>query len=249
LKNLLLFLTACINPKGMAFTSLQDASLRQKHYVNSLKFYLDKTDVPILFVENSGSDISHLFQNEIQKGRLEILTFQGNEYDKSLGKGYGEMLILKHAYLFSDFFNEASFIFKITGRYKILNIESYIDRYYDNENNFDLIINFTKNLSFVDARFFGANPLFFTEIFLKNNDKINDTKSTYFEHVLSKSAHQAIIAGYKYSNLYHRPRYSGVYGTLGTTYDDTYWKWKAKDLCHVTLNRIQNYLQKRFDLN
>ena len=227
----------------MAFTVLQDAEVRKQHYLESLRFYLEKTNVPILFIENSDSDISHLFQNEIQKGRLEILTFQGNDYDKSLGKGYGEMLILEHASSFSKFFKEASFIFKITGRYKVLNIESYIDRYYDNENNFDLIINFTNNLSFVDARFWGANPLFFTEFFLKYKDEINDTKSIYFEHVLSKSVHQAIIKGYKYSNLYHYPRYSGVYGTLGTTYNDSYWKWKAKNFYRVILN----YFQKKID--
>ena len=95
---------------------------------------------------------------------------------------------------------------------------------------------------------FGEQILFFfTEFLLKYKDKINDTKSIYFEHVLSKSVHQAIIKGYKYSNLYHLPRYSGVYGTLGTNYDDSYWKWKVKNFYRVILNRIQDHLQKRFD--
>jgi hypothetical protein len=228
----------------MSFTVLQDADIRMHHYLESLRFYLENTNVPILFVENSGTDISHLFQNEIRKGRLEILTFQGNDYEKTLGKGYGEMVILEHATLFSKFFKQADFIFKITGRYKVLNIESYINRYYDIQHSFDLVMNFTNSLSFVDSRFWGANVLFFNDILLKFKDEINDEKSIYFEHVLCKSAHQAIIKGYKYSSLYHRPRYSGVYGTLGITYNDSYWKWKAKDFIEKTLNIVQNHFQK-----
>lgn len=248
MKDLLIFLTGCINPNGMSFTALQDDNLRKQHYVDSIRFYLGKTDIPILFVENSDNDISYLFRQEIQIGRLEILTFQGNDYDKKLGKGYGEMLILEHASLFSHFFKSASFIFKITGRYKVLNIGSYINRYYDNKNVFDLTVNFTKNLSFVDSRFWGANPSFYKEILIKYKEMINDSKSIYFEHVLCKATHEAIINGYKYSCLYHYPRYAGIYGTDGTTYNDTFRNWIHKEILYKILNGIKNFTQKRFDL-
>jgi hypothetical protein len=249
LKDLLIFLPGCINPNGMSLTVLQDGNSRKQQCVDSIRFYLDKTDIPILFVENSGNDISYLFRQEIQIGRLEILTFKGNDYDKKLGKGYGEMLILEHASIFSHFFKSASFIFKITGRYKVLNIGSYINRYYDNKNVFDLTCNFTKNLSYVDARFWGANPSFYTKILIKYKDMINDSKSMYFEHVLCKAAHEAIINGYKYSSLYHYPRYGGVSGTNGTTYNHSFRNWIPKEVLYRTLNRIQNFIQNRFDPN
>jgi hypothetical protein len=124
--NLLIFLTACINPENMAFTALLDMDRRKKHYIDALNFYIEKTNLKILFVENSGVDLSYLFQKEIKNERLEILTFNGNDHQKSLGKGVGEMVILEHAIAKSIFFKKSNFLFKITGRYKILNINQFI---------------------------------------------------------------------------------------------------------------------------
>ena len=40
------------------------------------------------FVENTDYDISSYFTKEIGQGRLECLSFNGNDYDKSFGKGH-----------------------------------------------------------------------------------------------------------------------------------------------------------------
>ena len=113
----------------MSFTVLQDIDIRKNQYIDSIRFYLNSSDCPILFVENSGIYISSYFQNEISSKRLEILVFNGNDYDKTLGKGYGEMLIIQHAFEKSVFIKSANFIFKITGRYKIINHSSF-EKYY-----------------------------------------------------------------------------------------------------------------------
>ena len=99
--DVVLLLTACINPNGMLYTTIQDTELRKKHYIESLFFYLTKTQYKIVFVENSNTDISSLYQKEISEGRLECITFDGNNYDRSLGKGYGEALILDYACMHS----------------------------------------------------------------------------------------------------------------------------------------------------
>ena len=55
-------LTACINPGKMIHTSLTDVDIRRRQYKDALEFYLLQTDYPIVFVENSGTDISGDFR-------------------------------------------------------------------------------------------------------------------------------------------------------------------------------------------
>ena len=65
----ILLLTACINPDGMPFTCLADVGVRKKQYIEALNFYLKNTTRKIVFVENSGTDISSSFKDfqHIQK--------------------------------------------------------------------------------------------------------------------------------------------------------------------------------------
>ena len=95
--NICILMTACINPNGMAYTALQDAKEREMQYKNALYYYLEKTNVPIIFVENTSHDISTEYQRWIDNDRLEYLCFDGNNYNKELGKGYGEYLLLQYA--------------------------------------------------------------------------------------------------------------------------------------------------------
>ena len=117
-----ILLTACIDPKGMAFTTLQDKEVRLLQYLNALDYYLHNTNLKIVFVENTGYDISKEYKQAIDNKRLEVLTFQGNDYDKTLGKGYGEALIIRYALEHSHLLQQTSNIIKITGRLIISNI-------------------------------------------------------------------------------------------------------------------------------
>ena len=72
----ILLLTACINPDGMPFTCLADVGVRKKQYIEALNFYLKNTTRKIVFVENSGTDISSSFKDF--QHRIEFLCFDGN---------------------------------------------------------------------------------------------------------------------------------------------------------------------------
>lgn len=71
----ILLLTACINPDGMPFTCLADVGVRKKQYIEALNFYLKNTTRKIVFVENSGTDISSSFKDF--QHRIEFLCFDG----------------------------------------------------------------------------------------------------------------------------------------------------------------------------
>ena len=92
----ILFLTACVNPKGMAYTKLSNPEIRLQQYKDALNWHLENTDMKILLVENSGYDFSDSYQKQIDEGRMEMLCYDGNDYDRSRGKGYGEAAIMEY---------------------------------------------------------------------------------------------------------------------------------------------------------
>ena len=67
----ILFLTACVNSKGMAYTKLSNPEIRLQQYKDTLNWYLENTDMKILLVENSGYDFSDSHQKQIDEGRME----------------------------------------------------------------------------------------------------------------------------------------------------------------------------------
>jgi hypothetical protein len=231
-----LLLTGCINPNGMNFTSIQSAEIRLQHYLGAINFYLQQTSLKILFVENSGYDISNHLLPFIDQGRLEILTFDGNDYDKSLGKGYGEMLIIAHALEHSTFVKNATFVFKITGRHKILNINTFINQYYSTPG-IEIFADLLGKLSFADSKFFGATVDFY-KFFLPKLTIINDSKNITFEDALGQAIHEAIAAGYKFSFFNSFPRCSGVSGTTSKKYDDSWLTWFKSNLKYKLIHQL-----------
>lgn len=234
----IILLTGCINPNGMFFTKLQNPVLRREQYIEAIHFYLQKLQLPILFVENSGTDISAEFNKEIETGRLEILTWNGNDYPKNLGKGFGEMLIIEHALQNSYLMQKADFIFKITGRYKILNIINLLGAH--NYKNTDVYADLYKASPFSDSRFWGAKKSFFCNILVSYKNKINDSAGYIFEFALSEAVHNAVKLGYSYSALQYLPRYSGIYGTDNVPIKSFWALWYLKNIKHAFIKIYNN---------
>lgn len=177
-----ILLTACINPNGMSYTVLQNPEERKQQYLNALNFYLNNTSLPIVFVENSGYDISKEYEEYISTNRLEIHTFNGNDYDKSLGKGYGEALIILYAQHHSNIIQNSKYTIKITGRLIIRNINETIP--YNILKDDDVVIcDFQPNVNLLTT-YFIIPPTLLSNICKEGLSSLNDTKGTYFEHIL-----------------------------------------------------------------
>ena len=91
----------------------------------SLNFWINNKSVnKIIFIENSGSDVSYfrnLAKSENNK-EIEILsTNSNNSYDKNLGKGYGQYLCLKEVFESSKIAQKTGYFIDVTGRYCIKN--------------------------------------------------------------------------------------------------------------------------------
>lgn len=224
-KKYTLLLTACINPKNMIYTSVIDVSVRTAQYIEALNFYLKKTNFPIVFVENTRSDISDSFKEYQGNGRLEYLTFNGNNFDRNKGKGYGEAEILEYAICHSVFLQKTDFIVKVTGRLKVLNVMTLlqIHKYFLFCSDIQCVLNLKD--SFADSRLFIATVDFLQNNFLEKKEMINDKKGVYLEHVLFNSIYYQ--NKYVFYPFFLRPIISGISGTSGKPYwEGNYYRVK-----------------------
>ena len=209
-----ILLTACVNPGGMPFTVITDSSERLRQYRAALDFYLGETSYPIVFCENTLCDFSDDYKQYIETGRLEYITFDGNNFDKSRGKGYGEALIMEEAFCHSKLLDQCNFVVKITGRLIVRNISQLVK---DNRRMFsDTIQTFYPNNNMADSRLVILPKSFCIDDFLSRKDSINDTEGYYFEHLL----YDAIISRkkYVYVPFLHVPLIDGVSGSTGNLY-------------------------------
>lgn len=214
-ENKIILLTACVNPDGMAFTALQDANLRAIEYKTALKWYLKNTNYPIVVCENTLYDYSNDFKEYILCGRMEYLTFEGNNYDRSLGKGYGEVLILKYALETSKFVTKDSIIIKITGRTIVTNILKIVKRC-SIMNNIYADIYMENGRMAAHSRFFVSPYAFLKKYFIPRISELNDSRYYYFEHLLYNASKDWEIDN---KGMLEEPQsiiiYSGTSGSSG----------------------------------
>ena len=192
--------------------------------MESIRFWLRVVDMPIVFVENSDTDLSEFFIEEIAADKLEMLTFSGNNFDKELGKGFGELNCIEYGCSNSVFVSKSTFVFKVTGRYKVINFQTFL-RKYNSESNINLLLDFKWRLSFVDSRFFGFTPSFIKEFLAAQRSVLNDSEGVYLEHVLAKAALKAIAEGYIFEPLPTLPRIEGYSASSGVKYNSNYMHW------------------------
>lgn len=183
--NIIILLTACITPNGMSCTKLQDPLERRLQYEQALAFYLENTSFKIVFVENTDTYIGDKYIQFINEGRLEFITFMGNDFSVKLGKGYGEAIILKEAFLKSILLQDCDYVIKITGRLIISNMHQLLNEVLGKLeiNKFVCATMFSKT-GIAYSHFFIAHKSFFNDVFFDNMRKANDSQKVYFEHIL-----------------------------------------------------------------
>jgi len=212
----IILLTGTINVGNISNTKHRNADIRKKEYIESIKYYLSSTNYKILFVENSNVNISKYFVDFIENGRLEILSFNGNSFNPNLGKSFGEMEIIEYAFYNSKIINQFDNVIKITGRYRILNIDSIFNKDYENA----LVSSFYYDLNLMDSRIFYAPKIFFLNFLINKKHFINENKFIYFEHILSKAAFEFLSdINNKHIHFKNIPHIKGIFGTFNKRYN------------------------------
>ena len=215
----IILLTACINPGGMPFTVVSDATQRLNQYLLALQFYLQNTSCPIVFVDNSNMDKTPFLEYESQYGsRLEILSFDGNKV-KTQGKGLGEMEIIEYALIHSKFnlLLDKHRIVKITGRFIVRNINSLLkcDKWHLYPYK-SIVCHVNSDLTFADSRIFISLGSFMN-LLVKQKKYLNDTKGIYFEHLLCQQIKQQKT--FTFFPFITEPHFEGISGSTGIKYE------------------------------
>ncbi len=229
-----LLLTGCVNPNGMALTALKDVDERKNQYIKALEWYIENTFYDIVFVENTGFDMGPFFEDSTKSGRLECLTFQGNDYDKSLGKGYGEALILKYALENSQKISNADLIVKITGRLIVKNINVIINECSD-ERSLYVKEFYLQRLWFVS--YFFIAPRSYYQLFVKNYKCLNDSEGYYFEHLMCDISREWTACGHRVREIFHPLIVRGQSGSTGSNYK-TGFLFAAKSYIKYFLHKL-----------
>lgn len=228
-----LLLTACVNPNGMTYTVLQDIGERRKQYVDALSYYLENTSFPVVFCENTLCDFSALFQSYIDSGRLEYLTFDGNNYDRIKGKGYGEALIMIYAIEHSRLIRKDGYVTKITGRIKVQNITGLCSSRYP----FNRFVrcSFSHIPDFAETVVITFPATVFLDLLQRHKEEISEyPKDTFLEFVLYRamqSDRSCFVLPYT-----RIPYLEGISGTWGIPYtmkskalflSDNLYRWQV----------------------
>lgn len=232
-----LLLTACVHPNGMTQTALQDAAVRQQQYIEALRYYLSTLPCPIVMVENTGVDFATYFPEAVASGQLETLTFEGNRFDRSLGKGYGEGEIVRYAFVHSRRLREAGLIVKITGSHCVLNLRRILALS-------ELCVRSTERLVICEAKpyrqlarsdMFVASPAFYQHFFLSALERIDEAQGVWFEHVLYDAVCAAVREGHQFVFTPQRLSQQGLSGTHAKPLKKASCLQNLRHLCKMLL--------------
>ncbi len=230
--NIVILLTGTVDPVEMVMTARNNPEVRRGDYERSIKKWAG-TGYKLIFCENSNYDISGI-RNIKSKNTFEILQYGGLDYNKKLGKGYGEQLILKHALRESKLINNDSIIVKVTGRYFVRNIDAILGGVTDASK---VYVNIYSDLKNCDSRLFIAGKRFIEEYFFPISPNINDSEDICFEHLLTKAVLTYLVDGGNWSLLPKYPRFEGVSGT--TNEKITTWLYLKSMIRHAIRQKIR----------
>jgi hypothetical protein len=220
-------LTASVNPNGM-YVKVADSSTRLQQYLAAVAALLDTADPMVdgvTLIENSGADLAPFHQLAAERNRfgkkVEFLGLDCNNYDRSLGIGYGEFWLLDEGVRRSQFLTADSYIVKLTGRLIVRNLVLILRRL--PRRPFDMVADVIPNRAdpadgIVESRLMVIAQPFYASKITGMYKRINGTKHVTAEHclyqVVRNSPGARIIP-----RLPREPQWVGVSGSTGMRYD------------------------------
>jgi hypothetical protein len=138
-----LIITATIHPPaGVPYLVRTDPLARLADYERGFRFYITQLTTcfdRIVFVENSGSDVTRFARIAAEAGvadKVDVFSFNGLNHPPEYGKAYGEFKLLDHLHANLYPLSNDVIYWKVTGRYVIKNIASIVRKA---DSNIDLV--------------------------------------------------------------------------------------------------------------
>jgi len=242
----IILLTATFDPNGMVKTDLSDIHQRIKAYKDALYFY-NQFNTPIVFAENSCTDGKLMAELREIFPTVDFHFFNGNDFDKTLGKGYGESKIIEYAIKHSKYINDNTVLIKITGRIITTNIENII-KYYTNHDKVDIAVN-TSSKGFPNSRLFIFKSFFFKKYFLPYQPLLNDSKNIYFEHALQKALIEGKVNGKNVQYIRYLPQFRGISGSTSEDLEINGFNLYVLRFKHLIKYHLIKFTHEKYWLN
>jgi hypothetical protein len=216
---IVVLLTASIDVKGMTQVAVTDSGERLREYAGAARFWARAPGIHgLVFCENSGHDLGEIRRAfEGAATPTELLQFDGQGFDRSLGKGYGELLIMSHALEHSRLLGDADLIVKVTGRYRLGQFPGFLAGLVASWP-VQVTADLQRTLTWADSRVFGFTPAFFKRYLAPHQAHLDDSAGMNFEHALARAIHAALAAGERWAPLPAAPEILGRSGTDGKSY-------------------------------
>ncbi len=218
-----ILLTSCISPGTMPDVVRRDIHHRLQDYAEVIQnLSRSVRNGQIVYCDNSGYDLEQLSRIPETIGSTsawEFISLDGNKQN-DLGKGYGEMEIIRHALSHSSLITPDRRVLKVTGRLSLRNSCSILTNIEKDATSAEIFCDLRGNLRWADSRVFASSVRFLREYLLPLGSTLNDSLGISFEHVLARAAHAAMSDGLAWAMLPETPDLVGVSGTSGTRYPD-----------------------------
>jgi hypothetical protein len=231
-----IFLTATINTSGIGKMTITDAQARSHQYLNACTFWSKQKKITPILLENSNANIVEITRKinaNSPPSSLCGLSFDGQGFDRNLGKGYGEQMTLSRG--IAEFpGDENEWIMKCNGRYIISNFSNVRPDVHNQKS--DIVGIFRNELSHFDSRFFAARRSFWEKYFLPRGKLISDQPGCWFENILAQAVHAAMADGAKWSLFSAAPHFKGISGTTGRNMDSLF-SYKRQQILYA-MNRL-----------
>lgn len=176
-------LTSTINVNNCSYLQRTSPEDRSKDLIISVDKWLKNTDWKFVIVDNSKADLFEILKTQYSeyKDRLQLLSYDGNSYPRTLGKGFGEKETINYALEHDTWASNQKYVFKISGRYFASKLPSLITL--ENINKYNWIYQKHENLTY--CMFFICSRVVWDNNC--RNAKINDSATIYFEHILQSA--------------------------------------------------------------
>lgn len=228
-----IILTSTIDVRGVANMQRADPLVRLSDHEKALNRWLsDEWIQNIILVENSGyplDSLKSLVAKHSSRKSVEFLSFDGQDFPRSLGKGYGETLALQYVAEQSAQLKKTGNFLKVNGRYYIPNLKDVLGNM---EADTEVFCNLNRGMRFSDSRVFGGSEDFLLRV-VKEGLKVNDELGIWLEHAVARAALHAIADGANWRFITHLPKIDGVSGTINGAYAETAPKQWLKGRVHA----------------
>jgi len=206
-------LTSTIKPNITVFSKRKDPKIRERDYYGVLST-LAKTNHPIVFCDSSDYSLENMKEvlSSRPSGTYEVLQFDGSVFPPHLGKGYGELQIIRYALEHSTLLKECDFIIKITGRYSVENINQILDAIRVDSSTL-IIADYNSSSRYTYSGLFIARPSFFSDHLFSFQEFLNDSEKRFFEIAFHRAIQKAVSEGGGVLQFPIKPIITGYSGT------------------------------------